>query len=105
MNSDYLKHVAVAIAAIVAILSAFQAVILVFGGSFPPWATAAEFRELRRNVDGIIADRDDARCEDWNRRLDNARMRLMLEKGNTVDEDTILVARREIRRIPNCMER
>jgi hypothetical protein len=57
------------------------------------------------NVQGIIAERDATRCDDWNRRLSNAFARWTADRNSLVDLEIIESARMEIRRIPNCRER
>src|SRR5262245_29659357 len=100
---DTLKHLAGGAAAIVALTSASQALILAFGGSFPPWATAGEVKELQLQVRIIIAARDYQRCEDANRRLKNSMDRFRAAPSNTFELENIEAARNEIRMTPNCM--
>ncbi len=83
----------------------FFGIIWLTGGTFPPWATAGDFNNLKTNVDIIILERDFRRCDDWNRRIRNAVMRLAMDPGNPVELDIIMSAREEIRRTPNCTER
>lgn len=100
MNDVYKTAIAVP-AALLAIGSLFQAMVLIVGGDFPFWASSREFRDLKTRFDASELEDHRTKCFDANRRLRNANARVAMDRTNTVEQFIADDAERELFRL-NC---
>lgn len=105
---------------VAAIALLFSTAIWLTGGTFPPWFTLAQAQELQQTIQkqqseitsqlnataktlmNIVDKLNRDECIDANRRLSNARLRVMREPNNQIERGIYEAVLREVLRIPGC---
>lgn len=94
---------------LIAIATCFGAVILMFGGSLPPWATPSQILNLQNQqtktakiLDDLNSAIDRKACDDYIARLQRANAALERNPNDMSAMDLQIASEDAIRRILNC---